>query len=123
MEGMKTHKFCSGSLKSIVFLLFLASFQINAQTSELKKSEVTSENKLSPSIQSDNSFKSTAKPLYVVDGVVASEEEFGEIKSSDIESLDILKDAASVMKYSSGSFGGVIVVKTKKAKQENNTER
>lgn len=52
-----------------------------------------------------------AKPLYVVDGVVVGDIDF--LSPSDIESIDILKDAATSAIYGSRAANGVVLVKTK----------
>ena len=56
-----------------------------------------------------------ATPLYVVDGVqVAS---IGHIHPSEIESIDILKDAASAAIYGARAANGVILITTKQGKE------
>ena len=52
-------------------------------------------------------------PLYVIDGVPSSES-LGNLNPNDIESIQVLKDAASASIYGSRSAGGVIIVTTKK---------
>ncbi len=52
-----------------------------------------------------------AKPLYVVDGVVVGDIDY--LSPSDIESVDVLKDAASSAIYGSRAANGVVLVKTK----------
>lgn len=53
-------------------------------------------------------------PLYIVDGVASDNIDF--LNSSDIESIDVLKDAASAAIYGSRAANGVILVTTKKGK-------
>ncbi len=53
-------------------------------------------------------------PLYVIDGVQT--DNLGEINSNDIESIQVLKDAASASIYGSKASNGVIIVTTKKGK-------
>ncbi len=55
-----------------------------------------------------------SKPLYVIDGVAGGD--LNHINSSDIESLDVLKDAASAAIYGSRGANGVILVTTKRGK-------
>lgn len=55
-------------------------------------------------------------PLYVVDGVPVNEG-ISRINPNDIESITVLKDAASASIYGSRSAGGVIIVTTKKGKK------
>jgi len=54
----------------------------------------------------------TAKPTYIVDGVAISS--IDHLSPSDIESIDVLKDAASAAIYGSRAANGVILVTTKK---------
>ncbi|UPT70701.1 MAG: TonB-dependent receptor [Flavobacterium sp. JAD_PAG50586_2] len=55
-------------------------------------------------------------PLYVVDGVVIDPAALGSINQSDIESMELLKDAASSAIYGARSARGVILITTKKGK-------
>jgi len=57
-------------------------------------------------------------PLYVVDGVAVVSEADGSLKGinpNDIESIKVLKDAASTSMYGARGANGVIIIKTKKA--------
>ncbi|MDG5800758.1 TonB-dependent receptor [Marinilabiliaceae bacterium ANBcel2] len=53
-----------------------------------------------------------SEPLYIVDGVAMSSIDY--LNASDIESIDVLKDAASAAIYGSRAANGVILVTTKK---------
>ena len=55
-------------------------------------------------------------PLWVVDGVVVDQGGIGYINQSDIESIEVLKDAASAAIYGTRAATGVILVTTKKGK-------
>jgi TonB-dependent starch-binding outer membrane protein SusC len=55
-------------------------------------------------------------PLWVVDGVVVDAGGIGYLNQSDIESIEVLKDAASSAIYGTRAAGGVILVTTKKGK-------
>ena len=55
-------------------------------------------------------------PLWVVDGIIVDNSGIGFLNQSDIESIEVLKDAASLAIYGSRSAGGVILVTTKKGK-------
>ncbi len=57
-----------------------------------------------------------ASPLFVVDGVPVGDINY--LNPSDIESVDILKDAASAAIYGSRSANGVVLVTTKKGKYD-----
>jgi len=56
------------------------------------------------------------QPLWVVDGVVVDNGGIGFINQSDIESIEVLKDAASQAIYGARAAAGVILVSTKKGK-------
>ena len=59
-------------------------------------------------------------PLYIVDGVPFSPSVDGGlsgINPSDIQSIKVLKDAADITMYGSRGANGVIVIKTKHARQ------
>jgi TonB-linked SusC/RagA family outer membrane protein len=53
-------------------------------------------------------------PLWVVDGVVVDQGGIGYLNQSDIESIDVLKDAASAAIYGTRAATGVILITTKK---------
>lgn len=55
-------------------------------------------------------------PLWVVDGVVVDNGGIGYINQSDIESIEVLKDAASQAIYGARAAAGVILVTTKRGK-------
>lgn len=56
-------------------------------------------------------------PLYVVDGMIIQTGGIENINPSDIEAIDILKDASATAIYGSRGANGVILVTTKKGKQ------
>lgn len=58
---------------------------------------------------------SNNNPLYVIDGVQT--ENLGEINPNDIETIQVLKDAAAASIYGSRASNGVIIVTTKKGRQ------
>ncbi|WP_223834147.1 SusC/RagA family TonB-linked outer membrane protein [Spirosoma profusum] len=55
-----------------------------------------------------------ASPLYVIDGVIRSD--MNNINPNDIESIQVLKDAASTSIYGARASNGVIIVETKSGK-------
>ena len=59
---------------------------------------------------------SSTAPLYIVDGMPYSGS-LNSLNSSDIESMQVLKDAASASIYGSRAANGVIVITTKKGKK------
>ncbi|MCB9082278.1 MAG: TonB-dependent receptor [Lewinellaceae bacterium] len=55
-------------------------------------------------------------PLWVIDGVVVDAGAIGFLNQTDIESIEVLKDAASAAIYGTRAATGVILVTTKKGK-------
>jgi TonB-dependent starch-binding outer membrane protein SusC len=66
-------------------------------------------------IRGASGFNSNTQPLYVIDGVPGADPTA--ISPADIESMNILKDAASTAIYGSRGSNGVIIITTKKASQ------
>ena len=62
-----------------------------------------------------NSISSSTEPLYVIDGIVMANAA-GLINPNDIESIDVLKDAAATAIYGSRASNGVIMITTKSGK-------
>jgi len=60
-----------------------------------------------------------ASPLWVVDGVVVSD--IGYLNQSDIQSIEVLKDAASAAIYGTRAGNGVILVTTKQGSEGKTT--
>jgi TonB-dependent SusC/RagA subfamily outer membrane receptor len=63
-------------------------------------------------IRGQATLSGTTSPLWVIDGVIVGSSP-GDINPDDIESLTILKDAASTSIYGSQGANGVVVVTTK----------
>ena len=69
------------------------------------------------SIRAASSFRSDANgPLYVIDGVMTRESPGTILNTNDIESIQVLKDAASASIYGAQAANGVIIITTKRAK-------
>lgn len=69
------------------------------------------------SIRGASSFRSDANgPLYVIDGVMTRESPGTILNTNDIESIQVLKDAASASIYGAQAANGVIIITTKRAK-------
>ena len=72
----------------------------------------------STSIRGASSFRSDANgPLYVIDGVMTRENPGTILNSNDVESIQVLKDAASASIYGAQAANGVIIITTKRAKK------
>ena len=61
------------------------------------------------------SINASSSPLYVIDGYPAANDVY--INPNDIESIDILKDAASAAIYGSRASGGVVLITTKRGQE------
>ncbi|PST83573.1 SusC/RagA family TonB-linked outer membrane protein [Pedobacter yulinensis] len=55
-------------------------------------------------------------PLFIVDGIVGAMRNISDINPDDIESMQVLKDAASTAIYGARAANGVIIIKTKSGK-------
>lgn len=58
-------------------------------------------------------------PLYVIDGIPA--DNMNDVNPSDIERIDVLKDAASSAIYGSRAANGVVIIQTRKGKAGDKT--
>lgn len=66
-------------------------------------------------IRGKSTVNGSTDPLWIVDGVIVGSDA-GSLNPADIESMSILKDAASTAIYGSQGANGVIVVTTKRGK-------
>lgn len=66
-------------------------------------------------VRGGGSITQSNAPLYIVDGFPV--ESINDIASTDIESIDVLKDASSTAIYGSRGANGVIIVTTKSGKE------
>jgi len=67
-------------------------------------------------IRGVTTFGGGNNPLWVVDGIVVDAGGIGYLNQSDIESIEVLKDATSAAIYGTRAATGVIMVTTKKGK-------
>ncbi len=88
-----------------------ASAGINVQGSGLAGSEPDI------SIRGQTSLSATDRPLIVLDGIIYNGS-ISDINISDVESIDILKDASAAAVYGSRSANGVMLISTKKGKTD-----
>lgn len=70
----------------------------------------------SVAIRGINSISAGTTPLYIMDGIPVGAGDFNALNSSDIESVTVLKDAASTAIYGARAANGVIVITTKRGK-------
>lgn len=67
-------------------------------------------------IRGIGSFNSSQDPLFIIDGVPTNMS-LNSLNMNDIESMQVLKDAASASIYGSRASNGVIIITTKKGKK------
>lgn len=72
-------------------------------------------------IRGKTSINGTVDPLWVIDGVIVGTVSDYSLNPNDIETMTVLKDAASTAIYGSRGANGVIVVTTKNANAEKTT--
>lgn len=71
---------------------------------------------LSVRVRGGNSIKGSNEPLYVIDGFPIAGSNPSVVNTSDIESIEILKDASATAIYGSRGANGVVIITTKKGK-------
>ena len=68
-------------------------------------------------IRGNNSLTQSSEPLYVIDGFPSESSMASALNPSDIESVDVLKDASATAIYGARGANGVIVITTKKGSE------
>ena len=68
-------------------------------------------------IRGTGSISGSSSPAIVVDGLVVDEDFLGNLDMNEVESFEILKDAASAAIYGSRGANGVILITTKSGKE------
>jgi TonB-dependent starch-binding outer membrane protein SusC len=66
-------------------------------------------------VRGTSSVNASSDPLYVIDGYPSNNDVF--INPDDVESIEVLKDAASAAIYGSRASGGVVMITTKRGKE------
>lgn len=69
-------------------------------------------------IRGKGSVLGSTQPLYIMDGVQISAADFQGINPADIESYNVLKDAMGTAQYGSRGANGVIVITTKRGRNQ-----
>lgn len=67
-------------------------------------------------IRGTNSINSGTEPLYILDGLAISSDDFNAINPADIENISVLKDASSTSIYGARASNGVIVITTRRGR-------
>jgi len=68
-------------------------------------------------IRGGNSISQDNSPLYIVDGFPVEDNDNSAINTSDIESVDVLKDASATAIYGARGANGVIIITTKEGRE------
>ena len=63
------------------------------------------------------SIRGGEEPLYVIDGVIRSKDDFANLSPDDIASMSILKDASATAVYGARATNGIVQIVTKKGKE------
>lgn len=83
---------------------------------KVTQSEGSPDASISIRVRGGMSITQSNEPLYIIDGFV-SDNGMNGLEPSDIESIDVLKDASATAIYGSAGANGVILITTKKAKE------
>ncbi|MDO5608563.1 MAG: SusC/RagA family TonB-linked outer membrane protein [Capnocytophaga sp.] len=119
--GTQTRRTMATSVSKLDTKVLESASRSNAATalqgtvSGLKVTQQTGQPGATPVIvlRGGTSFDGSGTPLVLIDGVPGS---FYALNSDDIESIEVLKDAASTAIYGARAANGVIIVTTKKGK-------
>lgn len=65
-------------------------------------------------LRGSRSIYGSNEPLFIIDGVPGS---YSQVNPSDIETIDVLKDASSTAIYGSAGANGVVIITTKRGKE------
>ncbi|MBO6012560.1 MAG: TonB-dependent receptor [Bacteroidales bacterium] len=104
----------TGDIQQVAAANALQAMQAKVPGMDLQQSNGQAGAGVSITLRGQRSISATNSPLILVDGV-----EYGstlDIPASDIESMDILKDAASTAIYGTKGANGVIIITTKRGK-------
>ncbi|MGM9478520.1 SusC/RagA family TonB-linked outer membrane protein [Pedobacter sp. GSP4] len=125
--GTQQKKFVTGSLSSVkgeqlgTYAGSNFAQQLSGKSAGVVINDISAQPGADPKIiiRGIGTLTAGTNPLIVVDGFPLSEgSSLNSINPNDIESMDILKDAASAAIYGSRAANGVILITTKKGKNE-----
>jgi len=107
------------SLKNISPSMFLDNFSMGSNPNNLPELQIRGNGSLPVSSDLSNGLKGNylkdpSQPLFILDGFEATAERIFDLDINRIESVTILKDAASKAIYGSKAANGVIVIETTK---------
>ncbi|WP_316816686.1 TonB-dependent receptor [Pedobacter nyackensis] len=78
---------------------------------------IVTANNGAPGSKSTISIRGGGTPLFVIDNVIRSSNDFANLNPNDIEEYSILKDAAATALYGVSAANGVVIVTTKRGKE------
>ena len=118
--GMKKKSDITGAIASLTTDEIVKSKATNAQEAlqgrlsgvDVKRSSGKPGADMTIEIRGVNSIYGNTQPLFVVDGIPVAN--INDINPSDIERMDVLKDASSTAIYGSRGANGVVIVSTKR---------
>lgn len=121
--GTQKRNTLAGSVSSVASKTFQSVPNTNLGTalqgtvSGVRVQQTTGEPGAAPTIsfRGGTEFNGTGTPLYVVDGIIVPN--LNGISMNDVESIDLLKDAASTAIYGARASNGVVLVTTKRGKK------
>lgn len=66
-------------------------------------------------VRTGSTFPGTSQnPLFVIDGIISSADDFNNLAPNDIDNVSVLKDAAAASVYGARAAGGVILITTRR---------
>lgn len=77
---------------------------------------IVTANNGAPGVKSQISIRGGGTPLFVIDDIIRSQNDFENLDPNDIASYSVLKDAAATSLYGARGGNGVVLVTTKKGK-------
>lgn len=88
---------------------------------QVSSNDGTPGNSLNIVIRGGNSITGDNSPLYVVDGIPLEDFDPASISTADIETFQVLKDAAATAIYGSRGANGIIIITTKDGRTDGKT--
>lgn len=85
---------------------------------EVMKSSGRAGSGVNVTVRGQRSLSGNSTPLYIIDGIPG---DFSQLNPSDIETIDVAKDASATAIYGSAGANGVVFITTKKGKEGKTT--
>lgn len=104
----------SEELKKVPATNVMEAIQGKVPGVDITRSSGSAGAKANVSVRGNRSLTASNQPLYIVDGIQYSN--FEDLNPNDIQSMEVLKDAASTAIYGSRGANGVIIITTRKGR-------